>query len=390
MTGNIPFVDLRAQHEQVRLEIELVMKDIIVRSSFIGGSYLAAFEAQFAEYLGVKQVVGVANGTDALWLALAALGVGPGDAVITTPNTFIATVEAITRAGAQPLFVDIDLATSTLDPDLLRQFLERDCRRTDDGRVVHLKSGLRVAAILPVHLYGLPANMQPILELAAEYGLLVVEDACQAHGANVRVNGTWQRVGGLGAAAGFSFYPAKNLGAMGDGGALSTNDAELAAKLRILRDHGSSDKYIHLTPNGWNSRLDALQAAVLAIKLKKLDEWNARRRAAAEFYRLALAGLPLSLPVEPDYAEHVYHLYVVRTANRETLRKAMNERGVGVGLHYPIPLHLQAAYAHLGLPPGSFPNAEGSAATLLSLPMHPALTEAQVQQVAQICKETLV
>ena len=390
MTGNIPFVDLRAQHEQVRLEIELVMKDIIDRSSFIGGSYLAAFEAQFAEYLGVKQVVGVANGTDALWLALAALGVGPGDAVITTPNTFIATVEAITRAGSQPLFVDIDLATSTLDPDLLRQFLEQDCRRTDDGRVVHLKSGLRVAAILPVHLYGLPANMQPILELAAEYGLLVVEDACQAHGAKVRVNGTWQRVGGLGAAAGFSFYPAKNLGAMGDGGALSTNDAELAAKLRILRDHGSSDKYIHLTPNGWNSRLDALQAAVLAIKLKKLDEWNARRRAAAEFYRLALAGLPLALPVEPDYAEHVYHLYVVRTAGRETLRKELSERGVGVGLHYPIPLHLQAAYAHLGLPPGSFPNAEGSAATLLSLPMHPALTEAQVQQVAQICKETLV
>ena len=390
MTGNIPFVDLRAQHEQVRLEIELVMKDIIDRSSFIGGSYLAAFEAQFAEYLGVKQVVGVANGTDALWLALAALGVGPGDAVITTPNTFIATVEAITRAGSQPLFVDIDLATSTLDPDLLRQFLERDCRRTDDGRVVHLKSGLRVAAILPVHLYGLPANMQPILELAAEYGLLVVEDACQAHGAKARVNGTWQRVGGLGAAAGFSFYPAKNLGAMGDGGALSTNDAELAAKLRILRDHGSSDKYIHLTPNGWNSRLDALQAAVLAIKLKKLDEWNARRRAAAEFYRLALAGLPLALPVEPDYAEHVYHLYVVRAAGREALRKALSERGVGVGLHYPIPLHLQAAYAHLGLPPGSFPNAEGSAATLLSLPMHPALTEAQVQQVAQICKETLV
>jgi dTDP-4-amino-4,6-dideoxygalactose transaminase len=389
LTPNIPFVDLRAQHEEVRAEIESAIRDIIDRSSFIGGSYVTAFEHQFADFLGVKEVVGVANGTDALWLAMVALGIGPGNAMITAPNTFIATVEAITRTGAQPLFVDINLDTATIDPNLLRQFLEQDCRVEDNGRVLHLGSGLHVAAILPVHLYGLPADMQPILELAAEYGLLVIEDACQAHGAKYRLNGAWQRVGGLGAAGAFSFYPAKNLGAMGDGGAISTNDPVLAGKLRTLRDHGSRDKYIHPTSSGWNSRLDALQAAVLAIKLKKLDEWNARRRAIAAHYRQALAGLPLALPVEPDYAEHVYHLYVVRTHDREALRKALGERGVGVGLHYPIPLHLQTAYTALGYPAGSFPNAERSAATLLSLPMHPAMSPEQVEQVGRACADIL-
>jgi dTDP-4-amino-4,6-dideoxygalactose transaminase len=318
-----------------------------------------------------------------------ALGIGPGDAVITVPNTFIATVEAITRTGAKPLFVDINLETATMDPKLLREFIEQDCRKEDNGHVRHLSSGTHIAAILPVHLYGLPADMQLIMELAAEYGLLVIEDACQAHGARYCINGTWQRVGGLGVASAFSFYPAKNLGAMGDGGAISTNDSELAEKLQMLRDHGSKDKYIHPTSSGWNSRLDALQAAVLAIKLTKLDEWNNKRRAIAKNYRQALAGLPLVLPVEPNYAEPVYHLYVVRAPDREVLRKGLAERGVGVGLHYPIPLHLQAAYTNLGYPAGSFPNAELSASTLLSLPMHPAMSLEQVEQVSKACAEIL-
>ena len=390
MTQNIPFVDLRAQHEEVRTEIEKAIGDIIDHSSFIGGNYVTAFEHQFADYLGVKEVVGVANGTDALWLSMVALGIGPGNAVITAPNTFIATVEAITRCGAQPLFVDINLDTATIDPKLIERFLEQECRVEDDGRVQHLSSGLQVAAILPVHLYGLPADMQPILEMAAEYGLLVIEDACQAHGAKYLLNGAWRRVGGLGVAGAFSFYPAKNLGAMGDGGAISTNDPELAAKLRMLRDHGSRDKYIHPTSRGWNSRLDALQAAVLAIKLKKLDEWNARRRATADIYRQVLTGLPLDLPVEPENAEHVYHLYVVRAAERENLRKALAEQGIGIGLHYPIPLHLQEAYTALGYQQGSFPNAERSASSVLSLPMHPAMSRNQVEQVGKAFADVLL
>ncbi len=389
MNPTIPFVDLRAQHEQVRPAIEAAIRDIIDRSSFIGGSYVAAFEREFAEYIGVKEAIGVANGTDALWLALIALGVGPGDAVITVPNTFIATVEAITRAGAWPLFVDIDPATATLDPALLETFLETRCRLQDDGRLIHLPSGRRVAAILPVHLYGLPFDVKPILDLANACHVPLVEDAAQAQGARYRLDGAWRRAGSFGRAAGFSFYPGKNLGAMGDAGAVTTNDPELAEKIRWLRDHGSCEKYVHVTPHGWNSRLDAIQAAVLSIKLKKLDEWNAQRRRVAAWYSQALGGLPLELPCAPPWAEHIYHLYVVRTPERDRLYKELLARGVGVGLHYPIPLHLQRAYAHLNLPPGAFPRSEESARTLLSLPMHPALTETQVQRVAQACAEIL-
>ena len=390
MSLKVPFVDLRAQNEEVRQEIEAAIQDIIDRSSFIGGSYVADFEREFAGYLGVQQAVGVANGTDALWLGLVTVGVEPGDAVITVPNTFIATVEAITRAGAYPLFVDIDLPTSNLDGHALAVFLQEACVRQDGGRLIHSKTGRRVAAIMPVHLYGLPADMATLLDLASQYDLPVVEDACQAHGARVRLNGEWQRAGTLGAAAGFSFYPGKNLGAMGDAGAVVTNDPQLADKMRWLRDHGQSEKYIHISPHGWNSRLDALQAAVLSVKLGKLDEWNSRRRQVAAHYQEVLSGLPLELPVEPDYAEHVYHLYVVRATDRERLRKELSARGVGVGLHYPIPLHLQKAYQHLGFKEGSFPNTERSASSLLSLPMHPALGADQVEQVAQACAEILL
>jgi dTDP-4-amino-4,6-dideoxygalactose transaminase len=351
---------------------------------------VAKFEREFAGYLGAEQVVGVASGTDALWLALISTGVEPGDAVVTVPNTFIATVEAITRAGAHPLFVDIDLQTANMDVDALQTFLEEECHSQDDGRVIHSKTGRRLAAILPVHLYGLPANVKPILELGAKYHLPVVEDACQAHGARYRMNGDWKRAGTLGAVAGFSFYPGKNLGAMGDAGAVVTNDSELADKMRWLRDHGQSQKYIHVSSQGWNSRLDAIQAAVLSAKLKKLDEWNARRRHAAALYREALAELPLDLPIEPDYAEHVYHLFVVRATDRESLRKKLSARGIGVGLHYPIPLHLQKAYEHLGLKEGTFPNTERSASTVLSLPMHPALSSDQIERVGEVCADFLL
>jgi len=229
-----------------------------------------------------------------------------------------------------------------------------------------------------------------LLAIAQEYGLFVIEDACQAHGARHLFNGEWRKAGTTGVAAGFSFYPGKNLGAMGDGGALATQDPELANKIRWLRDHGSSDKYVHVTPNGWNSRLDAIQAAVLSIKLKKLDEWNARRRAVADRYRQVLAGLPLELPAEPGYAEHIYHLYVIRVKDRKELQVKLSARGISTGLHYPIPLHLQKAYHYLGLPAGSFPNAEQSAATLISLPMHPALSLEQVEYVGKACADILI
>jgi dTDP-4-amino-4,6-dideoxygalactose transaminase len=390
MSNNkVLFVDLRAQHDEVRDQIDHAIADIIDHSSFIGGSYVSTFEREFAAYLGVEEVVGVASGTDALWLALVLSGVKAGDAVITVPNTFIATVEAITRCGAVPLFIDCSLDTATMDLQALKIFLAKECVRGDNGLVTHVRSKRRVAAILPVHLYGLPVDMDSLMGLAREYQLPVVEDACQAHGARYRINGEWKRAGTVGLASGFSFYPGKNLGAMGDGGALATNDAELAVKVRWLRDHGSTEKYIHISADGWNSRLDAIQAAVLSIKLKKLDEWNSRRRQAAAFYREALTDLPLDLPVEPEYAQHIYHLFVVRTPDRDMLFKELGARGIGVGLHYPIPLHLQQAYESFGYPKGSFPNAERSASSILSLPMHPDLSQAQVNLVAEACKEIL-
>jgi dTDP-4-amino-4,6-dideoxygalactose transaminase len=387
--ANVPFVDLRLMHEQVRSEIEEAIANIIDRSSFIGGAYVSTFEREFAEYLGVCEVVGVANGTDAVWLALVVAGVKAGDAVITVPNTFIATTEAITRCGATPLFVDCNLETAGMDLAALKAFLQNECVQLDNGQVQHVASRRHVAAILPVHLYGLTADIQSIVQIAGQYQLPVVEDAAQSHGSRYLVNGEWKRSGSVGVASGFSFYPGKNLGAMGDGGAVATNDPELAAKIRWMRDHASIEKYVHLSPDGWNSRLDSIQAAILTIKLKKLDEWNTLRQKAAAAYNQALAGLPLSLPVVPSFAEHIYHLYVIRSEKRDILLKELGAKGIGVGLHYPIPLHLQKAYQSLGYPQGSFPNAERSASTGISLPMHPFLNPDQVQFVAEKIKEIL-
>jgi dTDP-4-amino-4,6-dideoxygalactose transaminase len=387
---NIPFVDLRAQHEEVREQIEKAFADIIDRSSFVGGSYVSAFEHDFANYLGAKEVVGCGNGTDALWLSLYVAGVKPGEAVITVPNTFIATAEAVTRLGATPIFVDIDLATGSMDLKELEKFLAEECDSQDNGQLIQRSTKRHIAAILPVHLFGLPVDMDSLMKLAEKYGLPVVEDTAQGQGARYQINGEWKRAGTVGVAGAFSFYPGKNLGAMGDGGAVATNDPALAEKMRWLRDHGSTEKYIHVTSEGWNSRLDSLQAAILSIKLKKLDEWNARRRQAAAHYHEVLSALPLELPIEPSYAEPIYHLYVVRTPEREYLRAELGKRGIGVGLHYPFPLHLQKAYQHLGYHEGDFPNAEKSATTGLSMPMHPALTLEQIERVGSACAEILL
>ena len=385
----IAFVDLHAQHAPILDEIHAAINEILSNSSFIGGKAVSQFEAEFADYLGVREAIGVGNGTDALWLALAANGIGPGDAVITVPNTFIATVEGITRSGARPLFVDIDLETANLSPAALNDFLANQCTIDDNGHVRHIQTNTRVAAVMPVDLYGLPADLQAISEICGRYELTLIEDACQAHGAKLRVNGEWKRAGTFGSAAGFSFYPGKNLGAIGDAGAVVTNNPEAAAKMRELRNHGSSEKYIHTTPDGWNARLDSIQAAVLSIKLRYLDEWNENRRQAATWYQEGLAGLPIELPCEPPDHEHVYHLYVIRTEQRDELRKALVEHGIEIGIHYPIPLHLQQAYNWMNHPLGSFPNAELSARTILSLPMHPYLTQPQVEHVCQVLKAIL-
>ena len=386
----IPFVDLRAQHDELRAELDAALRDAIDRSSFIGGPFVAAFEEHFAAYCGVAHAVGCASGTDALKLALMAVGVSAGDEVVTAPNTFIATTEAITAVGAFPRFVDIDAATYGLSPRKLAEFLDAGCHPARDGRWVDAQSGRPVTAVIPVHLYGLTVDMAPILELAQRYNLAVIEDACQAHGAAYRLNGEVRHAGSLGDIAAFSFYPGKNLGAMGEAGAVVTNDADAAGKMRMWRDHGQAQKYIHASPDGWNGRLDALHAAVLDIKLKKLEEWNERRRQVAQWYTERLAGDErVVLPVEPEDRRHVYHLFVVRLRDREKARQYLSDEGIGVGLHYPIPLHLQDAYRGLEWNTGDFPETERAAASILSLPMFPHLTEDQVDFVCSALKRVM-
>jgi dTDP-4-amino-4,6-dideoxygalactose transaminase/acetyltransferase-like isoleucine patch superfamily enzyme len=385
----ISLVDLRAQHDELRVEIEAAIREVVDTSAFIGGERVEAFEKDFAAFCDVRHAVACASGTDALKLALMAAGVRPGDAVVTVPHTFIATVEAITLVGAYPTFVDIDESTYTLSPSRLAEFLEKQCRLGSDGRLINVQSGRPVVAVLPVHLYGLPADMKPILELAERYHLTVIEDACQAHGATYQLDQVEKRAGSLGQTAAFSFYPGKNLGAMGEGGIVTTNDSQMDYHMRIWRDHGQSERHVHISPNGWNGRLDALQCAVLDIKLKKLDEWNVRRRQVAQWYYQRLADLDISLPVESTYAKHVYHLYVVRLKDRDRIQAVLAERGVATGLHYPIPLHLQEAYRHLGCREGTFPVSEEAARSILSLPMHPHLTEDQVDYVCRCLRKVL-
>jgi dTDP-4-amino-4,6-dideoxygalactose transaminase len=354
----------------------------------VGGAEVEALEVEFAAYCGSKHCVGVANGTDAVRFALMALEVGRGDAVITVAHTFIATVEAISQVGADTEFVDIDERTYCMSPDALDEYLAGCPKDPTTGRPLGKRTGTPIKAVLPVHLYGQVADMDAILSIARRHDLLVIEDACQAHGAEYRsADGVWRRAGAFGAAAAFSFYPGKNLGACGEGGAVTTNDERVAKTIRMLREHGQSKKYFH-DLEGYNGRLDAIQAAFLRIKLRHLDDWNAARRAAAVRYGELLSGVDgVHLPIEDERSKAVYHLYVIRSAERDDLATHLNARGVNTGLHYPLPVHLQKCYREWGYALGSYPVTERVAAEILSLPMFPGLTPSAQRRVASALSE---
>jgi dTDP-4-amino-4,6-dideoxygalactose transaminase len=380
----VPFLDLTGLHAEIEEELVAVFRRAVRTAGFVGGPEVEQFEKEFAEFCDVDHCVGAGSGTDALRFALIAAGVGSGDAVVTVPSTFIATTEAISQAGAVPRFVDVDPRTYNMDAGRLESYLANKCFvERSSGRLLDLATGLVVKAIVPVHLYGQPVDMDPILELAERYHLAVIEDACQAHGAQYfsRKLKQWRRAGSMGLAAAFSFYPGKNLGACGEGGAVTTNDPEVARKVRMLRDHGQPRKYYH-DIEGYNGRLDAIQAGILRIKLRSLAEWNEKRREAAARYRELLAGQPVILPYEPEWANAIYHLFVVRIESRTEAMEFLSEGGVGSGIHYPIPLHLQKAYSHLGYKAGDFPVAEEAANEIVSLPIFPGITLEQQQFVA--------
>jgi dTDP-4-amino-4,6-dideoxygalactose transaminase len=379
----IPFLDLITSHRELEEELVGVFRESLRSAAFIGGAQVEGFEQEFAGYCGTAHCAGVGSGTDALRFALMAAGVGPGDAVITVPHTFIATVEGISQAGAETEFVDIDERTYTMSPSALGSYLAACATDSATGRPIGRRTGKPIKAVVPVHLYGQVADMAGILAVTKQYGLLVVEDACQAHGAGYLFEGRWKRAGSLGTAAAFSFYPGKNLGACGEAGAVTTDDAEIARKVKMLRDHGQAKKYYH-DVEGYNGRLDAIQAAFLRIKLRRLDAWTAERRAAASRYRemLETCGSTVVVPFEPQESKAVYHLYVIRTENRDGLSAHLNAAGVFTGLHYPVPVHLQNCYRAWAYPQGSFPVTECVASSILSLPMFPGLDAAQQRRVA--------
>jgi dTDP-4-amino-4,6-dideoxygalactose transaminase len=384
MSCDIPFLDLVTPHEKLQEELVSVFRRALHSAAFIGGAEVENFEREFAAFTGVTHCVGVANGTDALRFALIVSGVQSGDAVITVANTFIATAEAISQAGAHPCFVDVEERTYNMSPARLREFLTTKCQRDYSGRLVTSDLGLRVKAVIPVHLYGQLADMDPIMEIAEEFGILVIEDACQAHGAEYfsAKRNAWTRAGSVGHAAAFSFYPGKNLGACGEAGAVTTNDAEVARKVRMIRDHGQAQRYYH-DIEGYNGRLDAIQAGLLRVKLQKLEQWNQQRRANARRYSelFAATSADLVLPFEPAYSKSVHHLYVVRVRDREEFRAQMAAAKVGTAIHYPVPIHLQKAYTHLGYKMGDLPNTERFAGEVVSLPMFPHMSEQQINVV---------
>jgi len=364
----VPFLDLKAQHAPLIDKLDRAIREVIESSAFAGGPFVERFEEEFAAYCGSRYAIGVGNGTDALWLTLLALGIGEGDEVITVPNTFIATAEAITYCKAQPVFVDVHENTFTLNPAELKRSLTA-----------------RTKAIIPIHLFGQPADMDPILEFARAHGLFVIEDAAQAHGAEYK----GRKSGTMGNAGCFSFYPGKNLGAFGEAGAVVTNDAELRKKIQVLRDHGQARKYHH-TLVGWNCRMDGIQAAVLSIKLRHLERGNLLRREHALQYNQAFAGIDdVATPFEANYARHVYHVYAIRVQERDEVWRCLEEKGIGCAVHYPIPIHLQEACRSLGYAAGAFPVAENLAEEFLSLPMFPELTEEQIEYVARCVSETV-
>jgi dTDP-4-amino-4,6-dideoxygalactose transaminase len=346
-----PFLDLKAPYLELKQELDEAIARVVSSGLFIGGGEVDQFEEDFATYCGANHAIGVANGLDALHLALRAMDVGPGDEVIVPSNTYIATWLAVSQCGATPVPVEPDLRTYNIDPTLIEAAITK-----------------RTKVILPVHLYGQPADLDPIMAIARKHGLRVLEDGAQAHGARYKGN----RVGAHGDAVAWSFYPGKNLGAMGDGGAITTNDTQIADRLRVLRNYGSRVKYVNEI-QGYNSRLDPLQAAILRVKLVKLDEWNARRNSIAQHYQKFLVNCDLTLPYVPDWADPVWHLYVVRSPHRDALKKELADAGVGTLIHYPIPPHLQGAYANLKLKIGAFPISEGMHQEVLSLPMGPSM-----------------
>ena len=365
----VPFLNLKAQHDVLKEEISSAINEVIESSAFAGGPFVARFEQDFAAFCSAKYAVGLGSGTEALWLALIALGIGPGDEVITVPSTFLATAEAITYCGATPVFVDIEDRAYTLDPNLLERAITS-----------------KTKAIIPVHLFGQMADMDPILEIAKKHGLFVIEDACQAHGAEYK----GQRAGTMGVAGCFSFYPGKNLGALGEAGAVVTNDSRLKEQIEMFRDHGQRKKYHHAVV-GWNARMDGIQGAVLRVKLRHLENANSLRRQHARLYTELLAGeSTVQLPAVDPQRTHVYHLYAVRLKNRDAALDALAKVGVQCGIHYPIPVHLQEAYQGLQLSPGSFPVAERCANEFLSLPMFPELTREQIEYVVSQLKAFVV
>lgn len=389
----VPFLDLVTPHKELEEELLAVVRSALGNAGFIGGPMVEEFEREFAKFCDAKYCVGVNSGTDALRFAFMAAGVGEGDVVVTVPHTFIATTEAITQAGARIAFVDIHEKTYTLDPEKLREYIDTKCEfDRSAGKLIERDSKRRVAAVVPVHLYGQMADMDAILKLAAKYNFVVIEDACQAHGAEYfsKKENAWKKAGSIGKAAAFSFYPGKNLGACGEGGAVTTNDEAMAKRMKMIRDHGQARKYYH-DIEGYNGRLDSIQAGWLSVKLRHLAKWNESRRALAHRYHELFADAKdtMVVPVEAEWTKGVYHLYVVRVADREALQAALADAGIGTGIHYPIPLHLQKAYEGLGYRKGSFPVSEKVAGEIVSLPMFPQMAHEQQNVVAEKALEFL-
>ena len=380
----IPFLDLVTPHVELEAELLAVCQKVLRSAGFVGGPMVEEFEREFAKFCDTKHCVGLASGTDAVRFALMVAGVQPGDTVLTVPHTFIATTETITQAGAHIDFVDIDERTYNMDPAKLREYLETKChvdRAT--GKLVNNKTKSPVTAVVPVHIYGQIADMDAILELANRFKLIVIEDACQAHGAEYfsKKENRWRKAGSMGHVGAFSFYPGKNLGACGEGGAATTNDEEMARKMRMLREHGQAKKYYH-DIEGYNGRLDSMQAGFLTVKLRHLANWNRQRQEAANRYQ-QLFGMAegVTLPYQPEWSRAVYHLFVVRVKDRAGLQKHLADAKIDSGIHYPVPLHQQKAYAHMGFKTGDFPVTERIAPEIVSLPMFPQLTSEQQARV---------
>ena len=361
----VPYLDLKAQYQSIKPEIDAAITRVLDSCQFVLGSEVAAFEQAFAKYCGTSECIALNSGTSALHLAFLAAGIGPGDEVITVPFTFVASVSAVLYAGARPVLVDIEPGTFTMDPAAIEAVITP-----------------RTKAILPVHLYGQSADMDPIMDIARRHGLVVIEDAAQAHGAKYK----GRPVGSIGDMACFSFYPGKNLGAYGEGGAVTTNNPEYARTVRMLRDWGQDRKYHHVL-RGYNYRMEGFQGAILGVKLRHLDHWTEARRTVVRQYNEQLADVEIEKPIEMPYGKHVYHVYTVRSADRDTLQAALTADGIQTGIHYPVPVHMQPAYADLGYGPGAFPQSEAAASQVLSLPLYPEITSEAVAQVASAVRK---